>query len=230
MTPDALLLHIETSTDVCSIAISRGDQLLSNEQERQGKRHAQLLPLMIESARQRASVGLKDLDAICYSKGPGSYTGLRVGLSTAKGLCFGLAKPLIAVPTLLAMAQSGGEPGPSSVFIPMIDARRDEVYMAIYGKGWLLIGGPEPLILSPECLSNWLDQGYSIHLCGDGSVKAREILNSHERLQFGAAEADARHMVRPGLNLFNSGQFENLAYAVPEYLKAPNYKKTLINI
>lgn len=230
MTPDALLLHIETSTDVCSIAISKGDQLLSTEQERQGKRHAQLLPLMIESARQKAAVGLKDLDAVCYSKGPGSYTGLRVGLSTAKGLCLGLAIPLIAVPTLLAMAQSGGEPGPLSLIVPMIDARRDEVYLAIYGQGWKLIGGPEPLILSPESMEKWLMLGYSIHLCGDGSVKAREILKTHERIQFGAAEADARNMLRPGLNSFISGQFENLAYAVPDYLKAPNYKKTLINI
>ncbi|HNR06776.1 MAG TPA: tRNA (adenosine(37)-N6)-threonylcarbamoyltransferase complex dimerization subunit type 1 TsaB [Saprospiraceae bacterium] len=229
MTPDALLLHIETSTEVCSIAISKGPHLLSNEQERQGRKHAQWLPLMIESARQKASVGLKDLDAVCYSRGPGSYTGLRVGLSTAKGLCFGLAKPLIGVPTLLAMAHSGGEPGPFSLFVPMIDARRDEVYMAVYGPGWQVIAGPESLVLSPGSLDEWLEKGYSVHLFGDGSVKAKTILKPHERLNFGPAEADARYMIKPGLDQFNLSRFENLAYAVPEYLKVPNYKKTLIN-
>lgn len=227
MKDDPILLHIETSTDVCSVAISRGLNLIGHVLEREGRRHAAFLPLMIESARLKAGLSLEALDAVSYSKGPGSYTGLRVGLSTAKGICFALGKPLIGISTLLAMSYGSGAEWPGSILIPMIDARRDEVYREVYNPDRAVIEPAAPLILTRESFREYLDQGEHVLLCGNGALKARSILRPSELLHFGGFEIDAAYLVPPAVNCFLKGQFENLAYAVPEYLKAPAYQKAL---
>lgn len=227
MSYDPILLHIETSTDVCSVAISRGSSVIGHALEREGKRHAALLPLMIERVRADGGIGLADLHAVCYSKGPGSYTGLRVGLSTAKGICFVLNKPLIGVPTLLALTYGIEHPEPGCILIPMIDARRDEVYLEIYNSEREVIKVSAPIILHQDSFADLLHSGRPVYLCGNGAVKAKDLIKPRENLHFAGYEIDARYMIRPGLNGFLNQRFENLAYAVPEYLKAPVYKKAI---
>ncbi len=227
MNYDPILLHIETSTDVCSVAISRGSSVIGHALEREGKRHAALLPLMIERVRPDCGIGLVDLDAVCYSKGPGSYTGLRVGLSTAKGICFVLNKPLIGVPTLLALTYGIEHPEPGSILIPMIDARRDEVYLEVYNSEREVVEISTPMILHRDSFTDLLETGRPVYLCGNGAIKAKELIKSSENLHFAGYEIDAKYMVRPGINCFLNKAFENLAYAVPEYLKAPVYKKAI---
>ncbi|MDZ4708563.1 MAG: tRNA (adenosine(37)-N6)-threonylcarbamoyltransferase complex dimerization subunit type 1 TsaB [Saprospiraceae bacterium] len=227
MSHEPLLLHIETSTDVCSVAFSQGYAIIGHALEREGRRHAALLPLMIEEARMASGVGISDLDAVCYSQGPGSYTGLRVGLSTAKGLCYALNKPLIAVPTLLALTYGIEYPERGSILVPMIDARRDEVYLEIYNAEREVLEASSPMILQEESFNKYLEAGYRLYLCGNGARKARDLIKSNEFLHFDAYEIDAKYMVKPGINCFLNKVFENLAYAVPEYLKAPAYKKAM---
>jgi len=227
MIHEPLLLHIETSTEICSVAISQGDKVIGHKLDREGKRHAALLPLMIEEARVESGIGLKELDAICYSKGPGSYTGLRIGLSTAKGICFVLNKPLIGISTLLAMSYGVDSPIPGTILISMIDARRNEVYAEVYNHEREVIEAAVPIILHKDSFSAYLEKGNHLFLCGNGALKAREILKHSDLMQFGAFEIDARHMVKPGINSFLKTEFENLAYAVPEYLKTPVYKKSI---
>lgn len=227
MNHEPLLLHIETSTDVCSVAISRGESVIGHGIEREGKRHAALLPLMIETAREKSGVRLQDLDAVCYSKGPGSYTGLRVGLSTAKGLCFALNKPLIGVSTLLAMSYAVEDPVQGSLLIPMIDARRDEVYLEIYTVDRKVVEPAKPVILDKDSFSEYFSNGISIYCCGNGALKVDRLVKNNEFLLFGGFEMDAALMVKPAINCFLKTELENIAYAVPEYLKAPAYKKAM---
>jgi len=227
MNHEPLLLHIETSTDVCSVAFSQGYAIIGHALEKEGRRHAALLPLMIEEARMASGIGISELDAVCYSQGPGSYTGLRVGLSTAKGICYALNKPLIAVPTLLALTYSIEAPEQGCILIPMIDARRDEVYVEVYNSHREVLEVSAPLILREDSFNQYLEAGYQLYLCGNGAIKARDLIKSSELLHFAAYEIDAKYMVEPGVNCFLNKVFENLAYAVPEYLKAPAYKKAM---
>ena len=222
-----LLLHIETSTDVCSVAISQGDQIIGHALDKVAKRHAAILPLMIEEARNQSGIRLDALNAICYSKGPGSYTGLRVGLSTAKGICFALDKPLIGISTLLAMSYGVEGLSPDGILISMIDARRDEVYREVYTADREVIEESAPLILTRESFIQYIQEGRQVYLCGNGALKARDLLGTSEFLHFGGFENDARYMVIPAINRFLNRRYENLAYAVPEYLKAPTYKKAV---
>lgn len=222
-----LLLHIETSTDVCSVGISRGGQLIGHALDKVAKRHAALLPLMIEEVRKQSGIRLDALDAVCYSKGPGSYTGLRVGLSTAKGICFALDKPLIGISTLLVMSYGVEGLTPDGILIPMIDARRDEVYMEVYTADREVLEESSPLILTRDSFIQYIREGRQVYLCGNGAIKARELLDASEFLHFGGFEIDARYMITPAINCFLNRRYENLAYAVPEYLKAPAYKKAM---
>lgn len=222
------ILCIETSTDVCSVGLGQGTQLISEEIDRAGgRRHAALLPSMIDPVLNRAGIELKQIDAVAYSKGPGSYTGLRVGLSTAKGICLALQKPLIGVSTLLALCHSIEHVDPSAWILGMIDAGRDEVYYAGYDALFQEVITAQPLILTRNSGEQWLASGRHIYIVGDGSLKAEKLLEPHPHLHFGSAEVLARYLIKPGLDQFINKNFENLAYAVPDYLKAPAYKKSM---
>lgn len=222
------LLCIETSTDVCSVALSRGATLLAEEIDRAGgRRHAALLPSMIEPVLNRASLVLHQIDAVVFSKGPGSYTGLRVGLSTAKGICLALQKPLIGIPTLLALSYAVESIEPSACILTMIDAGRDEVYYAAYDTLSREILPAQPLILTRDSCQAWLETDTPIYIVGDGAVKAQKILAPHPQMYFGSPEVLASYLSKPGLERFINKNFENLAYAVPDYLKAPLYKKSM---
>ena len=130
----ALILNIETATDVCSVALAKDGNTLSVREQQQGQTHAKMLTTFISECLEEAGVGKHELDAVAVSKGPGSFTGLRIGVATAKGLCYALDKPLISVNTLLSMTfvcHQTIKHDPDVIFCPMIDARRMEVYTAL---------------------------------------------------------------------------------------------------
>ncbi len=130
-----MILLLETSTPICSIALANGAEILAIRENHEGLSHAALTTIFIDEVMKEIGAKFSDLDAIAVSKGPGSYTGLRIGVSSAKGLCYALNKPLIAVSSLQALAQTASQYySDSHVFIPMIDARRMEVYAAVYNS------------------------------------------------------------------------------------------------
>ena len=222
------IISIDTGTDLCSVAISHGIKVLWEEVDRVGdRRHAALLPIMIDKVLKQADIKLEKIDAICSSMGPGSYTGLRVGLSTAKGLCMALDKPLIGVSTLEALTY-GLSIAPlmeSSQVISMIHAGRSEVYHAVYDYNHSIISDICPLILNINSFIDRLAEGKELYLVGNGINIARTILAPHEKMHFGTSEMIASYLCFPALKKYLQGNFENIAFSVPEYIKAPIYKK-----
>lgn len=221
----ANILCIETATEICSVCISvNGTPVGLIESSEPYSHSSQLTSLIIESM---ASSGLQfsDLDAIAVSSGPGSYTGLRVGFSTAKGLCFGLDIPFIGIDTLESMASSASLLiGKEEFIFSSIDARRLEVYAAIYDQKMETIMEGQPVILDQFPLDSYLKPGAKIHLCGNGSEKTSEQLKEFEinKLEI---RCSAKHMTNLSQNAFKSANFSNLAYFSPNYLKPPGVTK-----
>lgn len=228
---DGFILHIDTSTEICSVALSRHfihvDSCIDDSDER---RHAQLLPLMIDDLLKKCNLGLSQISAVAYSQGPGSYTGLRVGLSSAKAICMAKEIPLIAVLTLQALAYSADKVVEYDFIIPMIDAGRNEVYHAVFDNQRKLISSPAPLLLEQSSIDAYQINGKRVLLVGDGSVKAKSIIKASESVEFGSEKMLAQYMIVPASHKFLSSEFENLAYSVPFYLKYPTYKKQIIKI
>jgi tRNA threonylcarbamoyladenosine biosynthesis protein TsaB len=210
------ILNIETSTRNCSVALSKnGATIICKEIAEIGFSHAEKLHVFIEEIIKEAKINFSDLKAIAVSKGPGSYTGLRIGVSSAKGLCYALDIPLISVDTLKVLAsQVVVENG---LIIPMIDARRMEVYSAIFDSKLNLIRGVEAQILDENSFSA-IDQ--PIYIVGDSSEKAKTILNNQnniylEQIQF----PSANQMSQFSYDKFQINDFEDVAYFEPFYLK-----------
>lgn len=227
---EGLILHIDTSTDICSVALSFNSLLLSSyADESMDRRHAALLPLMLKDLLHKSAKTLQQVSAIAYSQGPGSYTGLRVGLSSAKAICMAMELPLIAVSTLHALAHSVLKATDYDFIVSMIDAGRNEVYHAVYDNQYKLVSAPEPLILGEYSFEELAANGKKIILVGDGSIKAKAILKPSGSVFYGCEKMLAQHMIIPATNKFLTSDFENLAYSVPFYLKSPQYKKAVIN-
>ena len=215
------ILHIETSTECCSVALSRGNCCLAFEEKVEGRNHATVLTLFIDDLLKTNHVSISQLDAIAVSSGPGSYTGLRIGLSTAKGMCYGGNIPLIAVSTLQAMsmgfAQQYDLPD-HALLCPMIDARRMEVYTALYDKNGNQIEKISAEIITKQSLMPWLD-GHSIFFFGNGADKCRTTI-THPNAVFTEGFVHlARYMIQPALLSYSKKQFEDTAYFEPFYLK-----------
>lgn len=224
-----ILLHIESSTDICSIAVSRGEEVIGFSETREAYQHASQMTLLIDAAMEKAEVSLADLSAVSVSLGPGSYTSLRVGFSTAKGICYALDKPLITVPSLQALAGGmalagqhlNNDEAPDLLFVPMIDARRMEVYRAIYDQQWQIMEQPAAVVIDTHVLDHYLSQGKQLLLGGNGAPKTREIL-AHPQIHFVDVLASARHLIPFALQAYQEGQFADVAYVEPFYLKPPN--------
>jgi tRNA threonylcarbamoyladenosine biosynthesis protein TsaB len=222
------ILNIETATDICSIAISQGGKMLSLVEEANNN-HASRITLMIEEALREAKINIKDLSAVAMSNGPGSYTSLRVGTSTAKGICYALGIPLIAVDTLTALAYAVFEEmkDESALYCPMIDARRMEVYMTIFeknteGDGFLKIVEPlNNVIIDETSFQNYFQAGKKIVLTGNGAVKCKAVINSVNILHVDKL-CSAKNMIPLSIEAFLKGTFVDVAYHTPEYLKSPN--------
>jgi tRNA threonylcarbamoyladenosine biosynthesis protein TsaB len=170
---------------------------------------------------EEAGIALADLSAVAVSGGPGSYTALRIGLSTAKGICYALRKPLIAIDTLSALAgQAQREyPREGALYAPMIDARRMEVYLGLFDANLQPLMKPEAAVLEPGLFDSWSTQ--LIIGCGNGAPKALEVFSSIP-FQVAPVICSAAHLILPALEAFSKSEFADLAYYEPFYLKPPN--------
>jgi tRNA threonylcarbamoyladenosine biosynthesis protein TsaB len=220
----ALILHIETATPVCSVALSENDQVLALRESLEGKNHSLLLTRFIEEVLRETGATFSALSAVAVSRGPGSYTGLRIGVSTAKGLSYGLSVPLISVGTLASMT-AGISPGYAKsgnnhelLFCPMIDARRMEVYSALYQHDGRVVQDVSAVVVTPETFTPLLGK-YRIVFFGDGAGKCREYLNHPNAIIDENFKISAKYMCLPAWKKFGEKRFENVAYFEPFYLK-----------
>ena len=215
-----LILHLETSTKVCSVALSKDGALLGHlDQSTDAYVHGEALTLMIQEMMQLQSFELQDLSAISYSSGPGSYTGLRIGLSTAKGLCMALAIPLIALPTHQVLLQIAKENSLVKFqnIIALLDARRTEVYMQVFDTAGYDIQNLHCALLEQTDFSNLLPAV----VVGDAHQKAEPIWTNHQ-LHWIDTPLSAKYQGQIAFTAFQNQQFEDLAYCSPIYLKGAN--------
>lgn len=216
-----LILHIESSTDLCSIAISKGAQILALQESLKEYSHASKITLLIEACMEEAALKLSDLDAIAYSEGPGSYTALRIGLSTAKGIGYALNKPLIAVDTLESLAKAAAETDLNALICPMIDARRMEVYTKLYDENMDEIEPLHNLIVDEGAFEKHYKAGAKIVFCGNGAEKCQAVLPQATSI-FKSIRCSAIHLVPLALVKYKNSDFVDLAYSKPNYYKGPN--------
>jgi len=217
----ALILQIETSTISCSVALAENGATIACKEASERNIHASSITLFIEEVMKTAGKELSALDAVAVSKGPGSYTGLRIGVSTAKGLCYALDVPLIAVDTLKVMASNKSiNPGNTgSLFCPMIDARRMEVYTAVYDSALNEINPVSAKIIDEASFADLLAKNKMLFF-GDGAEKCMETLGTNANASFIITfENSAGDMSVEAFNRFNEQLFEDIAYFEPYYLK-----------
>lgn len=219
----AVILNIETSTNVCSVALTAEGMVMTHYENFQGQNHAALLSGYIKTCLDFLREKELKLDAIAVSIGPGSYTGLRIGLSEAKGLAYALNIPLIGIDTLQIMTVSvmfNHDIAPDALFVPMMDARRMEVYTAIYDIALETILSPTPLILDETSYQQWINSGKEILFFGNGSDKARELFEQYNNVRFISDISPlAIDMMALSDRAFAQKQFLDLAYSTPKYLK-----------
>ncbi|MDR1258645.1 MAG: tRNA (adenosine(37)-N6)-threonylcarbamoyltransferase complex dimerization subunit type 1 TsaB [Tannerellaceae bacterium] len=216
------LLHIETSTTVCSVALSLDGESFFERASFDGPSHAALSGVYVEEAL--ALLRCRDMkpDAIAVSSGPGSYTGLRIGVSLAKGLCFGYDIPLISVPTLEIIAyRTIGQTSPASpgaLYCAMLDARRMEVYAAIFDARRRSVRGTAAEIIDAGAYASFL-AGHTVYFSGSGAAKCRDVIASANAVFVDGIHPLAADMAPLAEKLFNDGSFEDTAYFEPFYLK-----------
>lgn len=233
----AVILNIETSTDVCSVALTSEGQVLDHRENYEGQTHATLLSQYVKEMLDYARSREIKLDAIAVSIGPGSYTGLRIGLSEAKGLAFGLQVPLIGVNTLKLLTVSTMfhhfVEDEKVLYIPMIDARRMEVYTAAYNPALEPVLEPQAMILDENSFGNLLGQGYTLVVMGNGSDKTRQVLK-HDRIRFvDGVMPVAVDMLALSEKAYREQDFIDVAYSTPLYLKdfqATKPKNPILNL
>lgn len=236
----AIILNIESSSNICSAALSINGELSQLRESDTEKSHAGKLTVFIEEILKSNNISTYDLDAIAISKGPGSYTGLRIGVSVAKGICYAMNKPLIAVDTLKSLTlsmllQSGSKiSGNNSIkdflFCPMIDARRIEVYTAFYDFDLNAIDEVKSIIIETNSFKEILDK-QKIIFFGNGADKCKDLIK-HKNAEFiDNIELSARYMCSLAEESFNNKDFADTAYFEPFYLKdfiATTPKKNLL--
>jgi len=220
----SLILGIETSTKICSVALSDGEQLLAVKEEGGDYSHSEKLTLFIEEVLEKAGKKMYDITAVAVSKGPGSYTGLRIGVSAAKGLCYALDIPLISVSTLQAMAQrvvqeSNKEENSNLLYCPMIDARRMEVYTALFDKENKIIETISAKIIDENSFVGYLKNN-SILFFGDGAEKCKPTLTKEQNAIFSnKGLPSAQYINQIAYQKLQNKEIEDVAYFEPYYLK-----------
>ncbi len=216
-----VILHIETSTNVCSVALSEASKCIFRKSNSDGMNHAALLSLFIEEALSSLKTENKKLDAVAVSSGPGSYTGLRIGVSTAKGLCYGLDIPLIAVSTLEVMTQSVlSSVGTSDnfLFAPMIDARRMEVYTAFYDAQLQITREISADIIDENSYRETL-ASQNVYFFGNGAEKCKPVIVHPNAHFLDNIVPMAENMIPIAEQAYVASRFEDVAYFEPFYLK-----------
>lgn len=219
----ALILSLESSAKNCTVNLSKDGESVSNAQSTGEWQHSKEITVIIRQVLQFAGKEINDLDAVALSQGPGSYTGLRVGASCAKGICFAMDIPLIAIDTLKIIAWpflSAPNRIAYEYIIPTIDARRDEVYYTVYDKEGNIVQKTDNKILFAESFSDF----ENAVVCGDAAPKASKILQSD--LDFVDTFPDAHNMSALAYARYTSQSFEDVAYFNPFYLKMPNITKS----
>jgi len=218
----AFILNIETSGEICSVALSEDDKCLLMKESREKNSHSAKLAVLTDELLKEINISPEKLDSIAVSKGPGSYTGLRIGVSFAKGLCYALNKSLIAIDTLLVNAQNlklKRNMDDDALICPMTDARRMEVYTALFDNNLNEIKQTQALILDTDSFS---DIHQKICFVGSGSTKWKELISQNSNEHFIFVDnifpmADA--MARLSYKVYKENRFENVAYFEPFYLK-----------
>ncbi|MBQ2852671.1 MAG: tRNA (adenosine(37)-N6)-threonylcarbamoyltransferase complex dimerization subunit type 1 TsaB [Bacteroidales bacterium] len=238
----SMILCLETSTAVCSVALVDNSNVIALRESLDGQNHAEKITIFIDEVMKEANISYNELEAIAVSKGPGSYTGLRIGVSTAKGLCYAMEKPLIAIDTLAAMTEgfldnnfdndhdtnikslpsslsSSLSSSSSSIFCPMIDARRMEVYSAFFTGDMKKISETEALIIDESSFSD-LKLNHHLYLFGDGADKLVSLFENEENITvIEKFHCSAAYMARLAEEAFKNNNFVDTAYFEPFYLK-----------
>lgn len=235
----ALILSIETGTDICSVALANDGELMALRESDEGRDHAKKVALFVDELLRETGVQPSDIDAIAVGKGPGSYTGLRIGVSFAKGMCYALDIPLIAIGSLDALTEVAREDFEAGILdveeedwtkaklCPMVDARRMEVYAQVFDVEANAQSDVVAEVVTEESFSKWRSEGRFV-IFGNGAKKCAEVLPDAiiENIV-----PSARGIVRLAEAAFNAGKFEDLAYFEPFYLKdfivIPSKKKLL---
>jgi len=218
------ILYLETATHVCSVAIAKNDRLIAIKETSIENSHSSLITVFVEEVIQEAKIQFTDLNAVCVSMGPGSYTGLRIGVSSAKGFCYALNIPLIAVNTLQSMAniyiqKNLAKITEATLLCPMIDARRMEVYSALFNKKLSFIRTTHADIIDETSFQEFLKNNTLIFF-GNGAEKCKPFLNKNDHVIFDSDYlVSATGMISLALEKYKKQQFENLAYFEPYYLK-----------
>lgn len=216
------ILNIETSTDVCSVAISDNGQVVFNKEDHSGPNHAVKLGVYVDEALSFIDAHGIPLEAVAVSCGPGSYTGLRIGVSMAKGISYGRDVKLISIPTLELMAVPvllGEHPAEEdALIVPMLDARRMEVYAKVMDRALKEVRPIQADIVDAETYKEYLDRG-TVYFFGNGAEKCMEVINHPNARLVKGIEPLAKNMAPLAEKRFVEGKFEDVAYFVPFYLK-----------
>ena len=216
------ILNIETSTDVCSVAISDNGQVIFNKEDHSGPNHAVKLGVYVDEALSFIDAHGIPLEAVAVSCGPGSYTSLRIGVSMAKGICYGRDVKLISIPTLELMAVPvliGEHPAEEdALIVPMLDARRMEVYAKVMDRALKEVRPIQADIVDADTYKEYLDRG-TVYFFGNGAEKCMEVINHPNARLVKGIEPLAKNMAPLAEKRFVEGKFEDVAYFVPFYLK-----------
>lgn len=211
------ILYLETSSRNCSVAVADGVTLLCLcEKISQEYSQSDRLHTFVQWALEGAEISLQDLEAVCLGKGPGSYTGLRIGAAAAKGFCFSLNLPLLAVNSLVSMVEPFTGQG-YDLIVPLLDARRMEVYTAVFKGDGTLLKETEALILNENVFQEYADK--KILFIGDGCRKAEELIKISKAEFNVSVYPSAKYLIKEGNRRFTQGEFEDVAYFEPFYLK-----------
>lgn len=219
-----MILCLETATPVCSVALNNGTATLALRECKGQNAHSEKITIFIDEILKEAGIQYHQLDAIAVSKGPGSYTGLRIGVSTAKGICYAADRPLMAVDTLHAMATGmrdklGTQLQPSDLLVPMIDARRMEVYCAVFDVSLNTVKGTEALVVDEQSFGDLL-KDHRIWLFGDGAPKLKDLFKDTPQIQIVDDFApSAAYMAALSDQALKASDFVDVAYFEPYYLK-----------
>lgn len=213
------ILNIDTATETATVCLSNEQVIMAELSNTDQKNHAAFIQPAIAAIMQKTGIHLSDIDAVAVTAGPGSYTGLRVGMATAKGICFSLNKPLITVNTLEVMALAAIESADNEVTAccPLIDARRMEVFTAIYDRSLTMLLKPQAMVLEEQSFADFLDTNITL-FSGSGMKKLSKI-SGHPNARFSEVQHHATHLAKITLKAFTNKQFADLAYSEPIYLK-----------
>ncbi len=219
----ALILSIETATPVCSVALAKDNEVIALKESTKKNSHSEIVTVFIDELLKENKFSFSDLNAVAVSKGPGSYTGLRIGVSTAKGMCYALDIPLIAVNTLQSLAigalqDYNLDKGLPVLFCPMIDARRMEVYCALFDKNNHEVRKTKAEIIKPDSFQTYLESNKVIFF-GDGADKCKDVIQHPNAVFLENIFPSAANMVVIALGKFKNQEFEDVAYFEPFYLK-----------